>query len=419
MCLRILGLSNFYPPYARGGYEQWCEEVTETLRARGHDVAVLTSKYGVDGNEYPRSPGVHRELRLEMQLESRGNAIRFFTSRRADERKNLDCVRRRIAEFAPDSVLIWGMWNVHRSVAALVEQLMPNRVAYYIGDYWPTLPSQFKPYWESPARSRLAEVVKTPLRAAALRAIAREPRPVLRLKHAMFPTAFMRDELARRGIQPEHVTVVYGAIDTRLYTDSGGSGQPHADSSALRLLTAGRLTEDKGVHTAIEALATLVHGRGLGGLQLAIVGSGDASYERRLRDLATTLEVDRYVSFLGAHPKEAMPTVYRGADVFLFTSIWPEPFGRVVVEAMASGLVVVGTATGGASEILADEETALVFEPGDAAGLADRIERLARHLPLRQRLAECGRERAVDRFDIQRMTSEIEGFLEQVAGATP
>jgi len=43
--MRLLNLTNFYPPHARGGYEEWCKEVTNGLRARGHTVSVLTSRF--------------------------------------------------------------------------------------------------------------------------------------------------------------------------------------------------------------------------------------------------------------------------------------------------------------------------------------------------------------------------------------
>jgi glycosyltransferase involved in cell wall biosynthesis len=106
-----------------------------------------------------------------------------------------------------------------------------------------------------------------------------------------------------------------------------------------------------------------------------------------------------------------MAGFYRDADVFLFTSVWPEPFGRTVVEAMASQVVVVGTRTGGAAEILADGRNALTFEPGDANALAARVMRVTRDPVLRRELARRGRQEALEHFDIKRMTLEIEDFL--------
>lgn len=413
--MRILNLSNFFPPHTLGGYEQWCQEVSERLRARGHDVAVVTSQFRTGRRQGDEPSWVYRRLRLEMELGSARNAVRFFTSRRADEQQNLGLLQALVGDLAPDCVLVWGMWNLHRSLPALLEQLLPGRVAYYVGDYWPTLPSQFGPYWESPARTWLTAAFKTPLRAVARRILAREERPTLQFRNAMFPTAFVRDELARQGVRAEHGTVVYGAIDTNAYVSA--SPLQATDGRVLRLLYVGRLTEDKGIHTAVEALARIVQRHSATRITLTIVGSGDSRYENRLKGQARQLGVDRYLSFVGAKPKEAMPSLYGEFDVLLFTSIWPEPFGRVLVEAMAAGLTVIGTATGGAAEILADGENALTFQAGDADGLARQIMRLLERPALRHELAYRGRRDVCAKFDIDRMATEIESFLRQMARA--
>ena len=64
-------------------------------------------------------------------------------------------------------------------------------------------------------------------------------------------------------------------------------------------------------------------------------------------------------------------------DVVAFTSIWPDSLPRVVLEAMAAGRPVVAFCTGGVAEMVEDGVTGLLVEPGDAAGLADRLIRLA------------------------------------------
>ena len=168
------------------------------------------------------------------------------------------------------------------------------------------------------------------------------------------------------------------------------------------------------MHTAILALGNLVHQRELHHINLTIVGAGDSNYETHLRQLARQQNVESFVVFLGTQPKEAMPQLYAEADVFLFTSIWPEPFGRVLVEAMASGVVVVGAATGGAEEIMTEGVNALTFPPGDAPGLAAQIWRLVEKPSLLDQLAEAGRRTATERFEIQRMIEEIEAYLQAV-----
>jgi glycosyltransferase involved in cell wall biosynthesis len=409
--MRLLFLTNFYPPAGRGGYEQWCQEVANGLESRGHDLLVLASTYKRQGLPQPDPPWVRRELHLEMELASLRNAIQFFTSRKKREFENLNTLREAVGSHQPDAILLWGMWNLPRSLPVLAEKLLPGRVAYYIGDYWTTLPSQFENYWNAPARSPLTGLPKLILKPAAKRILAREARPALQLEHALFPSAFMREELRRRGVSPKNTKIVYGAVDTTPYLKHRDQTKP-SDTTAL--LYIGRLTHEKGVHTAIEAMARLVHEHGLVNLQLTIVGDGDADYAGYLHQLVDRSNLVSFVTFVPAQPKEALPPLYHQSDIFLFTSIWAEPFGRVIVEAMASGLAVVGTKVGGASEILLDGENALTFTPDDPASLTRQLKRLIESPDLRERLAQTGRQIAVNKFDLQRMTTGIESYLQDI-----
>ena len=410
--MKLLFLSNFYPPASRGGYEQWCGEVAEGLRSRGHDVLVLTSTHGRGNLPSPDPAWVRRDLHLEMEFTSLRNAFQFFTSRKRRERENLTILRQTVEQHKPDAILLWGMWNFPRSLPALAESLLPGRVVYYIGDYWLTLSSQFENYWNAPARNPLTGFPKLLLRPFARRILAREPRPALKVEHALFPSAFMREELKRKGVTPGNTKIIYGAIDTHPYLGERTERQ----GGTVSLLYAGRITHEKGVHTAVEAVAQLVHDHHITDLKLTIVGDGDADYVSRLHQLVEDKNLASFVDFLPAQPKETLPALYHRSDILLFTSIWAEPFGRVIVEAMASGVVVVGTSVGGAAEILADGENALTFTPDDPASLANQLKRLIESPDLRERLAKSARQTAVDKFDLQRMTTEIETYLQSIAG---
>ena len=275
--MKLLFLSNFYPPASRGGYEQWCGEVAEGLRSRGHEVLVLTSTHG-RGNLQSADPAwVRRELHLEMEFTSLRNAFQFFTSRRQRELENLSLLRQTIETHRPDAILVWGMWNFPRFLPALAEELLPGRVAYYIGDYWLTLPSQFENYWNAPARNPLTGLPKLLLKPLAQQILAREPRPALQVEHALFPSAFMREELKRKGVSPKNAKIIYGAIDTQPYLGQRAERQ----GETVSLLYVGRVTHEKGVHTAVEAVARLVHEHGLKNLKLTVVGDGDGGVGRQ------------------------------------------------------------------------------------------------------------------------------------------
>ena len=394
----------------RGGYEQWCQEVADGLTNRGHNVLVLTSTHGRDDVQNDQ-PWVRRELHLEMELASLRNAVQFFTSRKKREEENLALLRKTVQVFSPDAILVWGMWNFPRSLPVLAETLMPDKVVYYMGDYWPALPGQFENYWNASPRNIFTGLPKSLLKPIAQNLLMHEERPHLRLEHILFPSAFMQDEFERKGITPQKSKVIYGAIDTKSYLNGNVSTQKH---DRLSLLYLGRLTHEKGVHTAIEALAQLVHEHGVKKIKLTIVGDGDQEYVTRLHTLVEEKFIASFVDFRPAQPKEILPALYHSTDILLFTSIWSEPFGRVIVEAMASGVLVIGTNVGGAGEILSDGKNALIFTPDNPSSLTKQIRRVIETPFLLKQLTESARETAINKFDIQRMTAEIETYLQAI-----
>jgi glycosyltransferase involved in cell wall biosynthesis len=109
--------------------------------------------------------------------------------------------------------------------------------------------------------------------------------------------------------------------------------------------------------------------------------------------------------------KDKMPAILQQFDVLIFPSIYEEPFARMTQEAMASGLVVVGTTTGGTKEILRHGETGLTFEPEDADGLAEQVSQLIVDPDLCSRLAQAGRKAVLENFTLDKMVTEIEAYL--------
>ncbi len=183
----------------------------------------------------------------------------------------------------------------------------------------------------------------------------------------------------------------------------------------LRLLYFGRLIADKGVHTAVEAMAHLAS-VGLGDkVTLSIVGHGHPDYEAELLRQIRERGLTERVTFAGQVLRREIPAWLRWHDVCLFTSIWPEPMARSVMEAMAAGLLVIGSRTGGQVEMLQEGINALTFAPGDSPALATQIRKALMEPELRKRLAEQGRRTVAQRFSLTRMVDEMETFLEEIA----
>jgi glycosyltransferase involved in cell wall biosynthesis len=109
-----------------------------------------------------------------------------------------------------------------------------------------------------------------------------------------------------------------------------------------------------------------------------------------------------------------MPDLMRQFDILVLPSIWEEPLARVMQEAMATGLLVVGTNTGGTGEVLIDGATGLVFPKGDAAALAQCLETAAANPDRAHHMAANGRRRILEHFSLDRMVDEMESYLEHV-----
>ena len=104
----------------------------------------------------------------------------------------------------------------------------------------------------------------------------------------------------------------------------------------------------------------------------------------------------------------------RALDIVVHASTEPEPFGLVIVQAMACGRAVIVSAAGGACELIEPESNALAYPPGDSAALAHVIERLAANPALRMRLARSGQTRVKRHFSHQRMVETIPPIYESV-----
>lgn len=409
--MRILFISNLYPPHDLGGWEQNCQEMVERLRMRGHICHVLTSRRGVDDRELSE-PDVTRALHLQADIHYY-RPLDFFLRRPGQERANQAALRAAIDRFRPDVIFIWGMWNLSRQLAWWAEQWLPGRVAYAVAGYWFVDPDPHQSYWQQPARRRLTRTLMAPARQRALRILEAERRThPLRLEQVACVSEFVRDRMIQAGVLPHGARVIYNGIDPEPFLRAATQHNRHDD--LLRLVYTGGLVAHKGVHTAIEALGLLKAQNGLAGIHLDVVGGGHPDYEAHLRTRVQALGLGAYVTWRGRVPRGDIPAELAGHDVFLFTSTWEEPIARSVMEAMAAGLAVIGTPVGGQAEMLTHNVNALVYPPDDAEKLAACILTLKQDRALRATLAGAGQRMVLERFTLQRMVDEMEAWLESL-----
>jgi len=223
----------------------------------------------------------------------------------------------------------------------------------------------------------------------------------------------VRDTLVQAGKLPARAGVLYGGSDPESFLRnivvSNG-----VQEGPLRLLYFGRLIYDKGVHTAIEAIGLLKQRGFARKVELTILGSGRPDYEARLRKMVMQLDIGDRIHFAGRVARDEIPHWLRRFDVCLFTSIWPEPMARSVMEAMAAGLLIIGSEVGGQTEMLVNDQNALTFKAEDANCLANHIARVTDNPSLRLQLARAGQQMVLEKFTLERMVNDLETYLFQV-----
>ena len=169
------------------------------------------------------------------------------------------------------------------------------------------------------------------------------------------------------------------------------------------------LHKRSGALTAVKAIQQLHKNKVRA--SLSIYGKGDSSYVAELRSLIALKQLP--VEFLNvSNLVRDLPAVYRRHDALLYTSEEPEPFSFTVLEAMAAGLPVVGTALGGTRDLLRHGENAFTYTPGEAYELATRIQELQLSPALRTQMAETAQSEVLSNFNETAVTDRIEAFLE-------
>lgn len=194
------------------------------------------------------------------------------------------------------------------------------------------------------------------------------------------------------------------------------SGLPPAPHGTLRVGLVATFARWKGHDVFLRALARLPETLPLRGYIIGgpLYDTGGGQYSMgELRELARDLGCADRVGFTGF--QRSAPAAMRALDVVVHASTAPEPFGLVLIEAMAAGRPLITSATGGAAEIVTAGDNALVHAAGDPASLAAAIQALVDGPSLRARLASAGRQRAMA-FDARIFVDRFAAVLEQTAG---
>lgn len=233
------------------------------------------------------------------------------------------------------------------------------------------------------------------------------------------PAAYARASLGLRALKQADLAISYSdAVDRHLAANGlrrratvplfstmvAREGFGH--ETRRRVVFAGRVVAPKGVGVLIRAA------REVEDAEFAICGSGWKI--EAMRRLARRLGVKERVRFKGWLDGPALAQELADASIVAIPSLWPEPFGLVGIEALASGRPVVASATGGIGDWLRDGHNGLAVPPGDVTALARALAELLDDPARQGDMGRAGREMVADRFSPAR---HVQALLSAYRGA--
>jgi len=218
-------------------------------------------------------------------------------------------------------------------------------------------------------------------------------------------SAYMRQELLRNGFAEDRIEIHPPATNV----DSAVAGSTFSNRNLI--VYAGQLVRGKGVDVLLEALAQV-----LVPCECVIVGEGN--HRAHCEALCCKFGLENRVRFTGFVPQEKLKEFYSEASVAVLSSVWPEPFGAVGLEAMRYGLPVVAFDAGGIKEWLIDGQNGFLVPWMDRAFFALRVEQLLRNKSLAREMGERGRRSVTQEFSFDRYITGLEDMFARVVGQT-
>lgn len=377
---RILVVTNLFPPQEFGGYGRKLWEFSAELIRRGHAVKVLTADLpeltqpGMAGTE-----DIESHVDRSLTLYGYWKDGRAFTQEdpahcAALVRANICRVLETARDFHADACLVGNLDLLGTEFLDPLTRQMGVPVLHCLGNQHP--------------------------------GYAPEAAPRSPLYRAGPASGWVAERLAAGGYGLPATVIHPGARVDYFHR----AVMPATDR--LRIAFASLFVTYKGPQTLVNALGIL-HREGVD-FDCTFAGEApDADLAARCRDFVERNGMAGKVTFTGFLDRRGLSGLFARCNVLVFPSVFQEPFGISQVEAMAAGLTVVGSGTGGSGEVLRDGVDGLLFPAEDHQALAGRLRSLVKDRAGWLRMALSGRDRARD-FTVDRSVDRIEAVFEEL-----
>ena len=384
LIMKILFVSNYFPPFYFGGYELKCKQLSGLLTERGHETFILTGNYQVAENpDLPEEDNVSRILHYDQPADS---AWQRHKVSKWNYRKTREIIRK----FQPDIIYLWNQRDLTLGPSyAACNSGLPKM--YQVGDFWQN--TYIKPGRKAALRRKISSIIPLTLKGK------------LELHPAIVVGGWMVREMKDKFDAEEVHHIPRGVI---IPDEPDYEKQLHPTP---KFLFTGRIDPEKGLDVAIKAFALLHERKQIGDFVFNIVGGGDEKCIAECRQLAMDSGLGDKIHFLGK--SREMAGYYASHTIFIMPTLMREAFGIVTIEAMCQGTVPIVSDGYGPREIVQHGENGLRFETGNSEKLAESILQLLQNPELRYTLAKAGRKTVETKYTLEQEISRVETLLLQ------
>jgi glycosyltransferase involved in cell wall biosynthesis len=378
--VRIVQVTPRFPP-AVGGMENHVYALSNELEKRGHKVMVITSD-DVDKD----GKGTVRQMDVMNGVEVYRRALLFRKTMR--EYWFVSDVTALLAKLRPDIVHTHG----YRCLSSC------------IATYWcrrNNVPLVFTPHGIYPSRSFTNHLIKTVYDHSFGNLLFRSSDKITAL------TEHNRQLLLKLGAPEGKIVLIPNGVDANKYNEARQRNEKMSkeESDGPVLLYVGRIDWNKGLERVIEALPALI--ASFNHIKFLIVGPDYSGQSKNLLALTEELGVSESVVMTGKVSEEQKSFYYSIADVFVLPSIY-EGLSLSLLEAMASGLPIVATKSGGPGDILVDDIHALLMDDCSAQEISNLVGTILKDSRLANRIGKNAFDLVLKEFSLDRVVDKTE-----------
>lgn len=396
--MKILALSDLYPPFYKGGHEIQVKFFVEELKRADYKVFVLTGDYL--GRKITREPHIYRVLKYidvtasnkligkyKQLIYAILGRINYFKTKNIIKKINPDIVYAGQVR----GISIFPLKAIQKYYLPIVHHL---GTTHYVGLYYDCF------YRKNPIKRLYAKLIAGVF-----------TRNTIDFKHLITVSKALKNEYEKVGFQSNSISIIPPIGISEKLIKQNIYEEKSPTKNELKLLYVGRICEEKGVHNAILAVGHLINKLNYRNITFDMVGKCEGTYFNRLKQLARSLKIENNLNFIGKMNHERLFEIYKQYKYFLFPSLF-DSFPIVLLEALSQGLSVVATNIGGIPEIIINEWNGLLVPPNEPVEMAESIERLIENPELYEKIVKNAIETIKSKYTTGIVMSKITKYFE-------